>query len=57
MAGPLRAHEIKAHRAGFRTFGPDPMPDRLFRVLRHEAFELRLGLFMLEVSLTARNPG
>src|SRR3984893_9868386 len=28
------------------------MPDRLFSVLRHEAFEFRLGILMLEVGLS-----
>src|SRR6476619_8538180 len=35
------------------------MPDRLLDVLRHEAFELRLGVLMLEVGLAcaAKNVG
>src|ERR1700730_15445917 len=51
MAGALHGEQIKVHGAGFRASGPDPMPDRLLGVLRHEAFELRLRVLMLDVSL------
>src|SRR4051812_7056227 len=59
MADAPRAQDIKAHRAGFGAFGPDPVPSRLLGVLRHEAFELRLGILMLEVGLlgAAEHPG
>src|SRR2546421_2740365 len=51
MAADLRAQDIKAHRTGFGSFGSDAMADRLLGVLWHEAFELRLGVLMLEVGL------
>jgi hypothetical protein len=52
MAAALHAHDIKSHGAGFWAFGADPMADRLLGILRHETFELGLGLLMLEVSLS-----
>src|SRR5271166_1411542 len=45
----LHAQDIKAHRPGFRALGSDSVSDRIFGVLRHEAFELRLGILVLEV--------
>src|SRR6516162_4991297 len=53
MAEALPAQEIKAHRARFRSFGPDPMSDRLFSVLWHESFELRFRFLVLEVSVSS----
>ena len=50
--GGASVQEIKAHGARFRAFRPDPMPDRLFGVLRHQAFQLRLGVLMLKVGLS-----
>src|SRR5437763_9573928 len=52
MAGALRAQHIKAHRSRFGASSFNPVPRRLFGVLRHEAFELRLGILMLEVGLS-----
>src|SRR4051794_39516705 len=52
MAGAFRAQDIKVHRAGFGSFCPDPVPNRLLGVVRHEAFEFRLGILMLEVGLS-----
>src|SRR5712691_409047 len=46
----LEGEEVKAHRPGFRALGPNPMPDRLLGVLRHEAFQFGLGSLMLEIS-------
>src|SRR5258705_5225699 len=44
----LHVHEIEAHRPGFGALGPDPVPDRLLGVLRHDALEFALSPFMLE---------
>jgi hypothetical protein len=43
--------KIKADRARLRAFGADAMTGRLFGVLRHQAFELGFGLFVLEMRL------
>src|SRR5215467_8701724 len=51
----LHAQDIKAHRTGFGSFGPDAMADRFPGILGHKGLELRLGILMLEVSL-ARAP-
>src|SRR5690349_18617809 len=52
MAG-LPTREFEADRARLGALGPEPMPDRLFGVLRHERLELGLGALMLGV----RGPG
>jgi hypothetical protein len=39
----LLDEEVKAHGPGFRALGPNAMADRLFGVLRHQAFQLYLG--------------
>src|SRR5437016_5598221 len=52
MAGPLRAQDIKAHGTGFRALGFNPVPNRLLSIFWDEAFEFRLGILMLEVSLS-----
>jgi hypothetical protein len=44
----LLDEEIKADCARFRSLGPDPMTDRLFGVLWDQAFQIRLGLLMIE---------
>src|SRR5450830_920072 len=40
--------EIKADRSGFGTFGLDAVAEGLFGILRHQDFEFRFGLFMLQ---------
>src|SRR4051812_46079812 len=52
MAARLHADDIKADGAGFRALGPDPVPDRFLDILWHEAFELSLGILMLEVGVS-----
>src|SRR5262245_53054411 len=51
----LHAHDIKAHRTGFGSFGSDAVADRFLGVLGHKGLKFRLGILMLEVSL-ARAP-
>src|SRR5260370_185988 len=46
--GCLLAQDIEAHGAGFRAFGPNPVPDRLLGVFRHQALELGLAALVLE---------
>ena len=41
--------EVQADGAGFRALGPNAMPDGFLGVLRHQAFEFGLGLFMFEM--------
>jgi hypothetical protein len=41
--------EVEAHGAGFRALGSDAMADCLLGILRHNALELGLGLFVFEV--------
>ena len=48
MAG-LLDEEVETHGAGFRALGADAMANRFFGFLRHQPFELGLGLFVLEV--------
>src|SRR5580700_552061 len=48
----LRAEEVEADGARFRTLGPDAMPSRLLGVLRHQTLQFGLGLFMFEVRRT-----
>src|ERR1019366_2172740 len=48
--GCLHAHDIEAHRSGFRPFGPNAVPDCLLGVFRHQALQLDLGVFVLEKS-------
>jgi hypothetical protein len=43
----LLGEEVEAHRTGFRALGSDAMADRLLGVLRHQPFELGLGLLVL----------
>src|SRR5437868_1548068 len=43
----LHLHEIEAHRSRLRALGTDPVPDRLFGVLRHELLQLGFGSVML----------
>src|SRR3954451_4742556 len=38
--GRLRLLQIKTDGAGFRTFGPDSVPNRFLGVLRHQLLEL-----------------
>jgi hypothetical protein len=45
----LLDEEIEAHGSGFRALGADAMADRLLCILRHQPFELGLGLLVLEV--------
>src|SRR5262249_35191546 len=45
----LRGERIKTDGARFGSLGPNAMPDRFFRVLRHQAFELGLGLLMRQI--------
>ena len=40
---------IEADGAGLRALRPDAVTDRLLGILRHQALELGLGLFVLEV--------
>src|SRR5215469_8356439 len=51
MALPLDLKEVEADRARLRTFRSDAMADRLLSIFRHQAFELGLGLLMVEVRL------
>jgi hypothetical protein len=51
----LLVEKVKAHRPRARALGPDPMPDRLLGILRHQAFELGLGILMFRK--TARVSG
>src|SRR5215469_15718637 len=51
MGLPLDLKEVEADRARLRTLCSDPMADRLLSIFRHQAFELGLGLLMLEVRL------
>src|SRR5260221_12816471 len=44
----LRLHEVEAHRARFRAFGPNAVPDRLLGVLGHQPLKLDLCGFMIE---------
>src|SRR5712671_27008 len=46
----LHVHEIEAHRPGLGALGPDPVPDRLLGVLRHDGLKFSFGPFMLEKS-------
>src|SRR5580700_6161535 len=48
----LRAEEVEADGARFRTLGPDAMPSRLLGILRHQILQFGLGLFMFEVRRT-----
>src|SRR5438874_8471236 len=45
----LHLHEVKTHRTGFRALGADPMPERLFGVLRHQLLQLGFRCIMLEM--------
>jgi hypothetical protein len=49
----LRRSKLTAPRA--RALGPDPMPDCLLGILRHQAFELGLGILVFRK--TARVSG
>ena len=44
----LPGHEVEADRARLRPLGPDPMAIGFLGVLRHEPFQLALGLLMLD---------
>src|SRR4051794_17801117 len=44
----LLIEELKAHRTGLRTLGPQPASARLLGVLRHHLLQLGLGLFVRE---------
>src|SRR3984957_1109614 len=44
----LHFKEIKADGAGFGALGPDAVPDGLLGVLRHQALEFGLGVFVLQ---------
>src|SRR6266550_9350084 len=48
----LHAQDLKAHCTGSRSFGSDAIADRFLGVLGHQGLELRLGILMLEVSLS-----
>jgi hypothetical protein len=43
-------HKVKADGTGFRALGADAVADGLFGILRHQAFELGLGLLVFEMS-------
>ena len=45
--------EVEADGARLRALGPDAMADGLLGILRHQALEFGLGLFVLEM----RRPG
>jgi hypothetical protein len=49
MARLLGGQKIEADGAGFGALGPNSMAYRFFGILRHEDFELGLGLFVFEV--------
>ena len=55
--GYLLAQDIEAHGAGFRPFGPNPVPDGLLAVFRHQALQCGLGALMLEKTRTTSKPG
>jgi len=40
---PLHREVVEADGAGFRPLRPNPMPERLLRVLRHEHLEFAHG--------------
>src|SRR5450755_3149401 len=46
----LHIHHLEADRAGLGALGPNAMAERLLGVLRHQRFELGLGLFVLDES-------
>src|SRR5262249_12283427 len=50
----LHAHDIKAHRTGFGSFGSDAMANRFLGVLGHKGLKVRLGILMLEVASRVR---
>ena len=43
-----RSQELEADRSRFGPLGPDAMPDRFLGVLRHELFQLRLGILVFQ---------
>src|SRR5215213_4993563 len=47
----LQLEEIKADGTRLRALGPNAVTDRLFGILRHQGFQLSLGLLMLEKGL------
>src|SRR6266478_4345977 len=50
----LHLQEIEAHRPGLGALGANPMADRLLGVLRHQALQLGLRLFVLEEGRAGR---
>jgi hypothetical protein len=52
----LHAEEIKAHGTGFRALGPNAMANWFLGILRHQALQFGLGVFMFEQAKTAANP-
>src|SRR5215471_10563028 len=44
----LRFKEVEADCAGFGAFGPHPMPNRSFGILRHQRLELCLRALMVQ---------
>src|SRR3954463_13858488 len=43
----LHRHNVEADRTGLRPLRPNPMPERLLRVLRHQHLEFGLGFVVL----------
>src|SRR4051812_11742329 len=50
----LLSLNVKADGAGLRAFGPDAMTGSFPGILRHQRFQLGLGLFMIEGRLSGR---
>src|SRR5262249_296548 len=48
----LPLDEVKADCTCLGALGPDPVPDDLFGILRHQSLELGFGSLMLEKGLT-----
>src|SRR5260370_18033733 len=57
--GCLHAQDIEAHGSGFRPLGPNPMPDGLLGVFRHQALELGLValVFKKRRAVPPKHPG
>src|SRR5262249_17925138 len=48
----LQVQDIDSHRPRFRPFRPNAMPGCLLGVLRHQSFELGLGVLVFEVGIS-----
>src|SRR5580700_4963651 len=52
MASLPRLQEIEAYGARLRALGMNTMAHRFLGILRHQAFELGLGILMVEMGLS-----